>query len=349
MTDSTTDSERQAELVEEAFDLVRGLWSSQLLYAFLELGILDRLADGSTTADEVARDLSLDSEKTYRLLRALGYHGVVEERPRQRFALTPVGECFLADHPHSLRADLRFARSREYVSAMLHLPDIVREGDTNGFVREFGCGLYEYAEEHPAFGDAVSAFMTARLHRDADEVLDALDSADFAECSHVCDVGGGHGYLLARLLETRPHLQGTVLDLPGVVDESDRHEAPKVGVADRCSYVAGDMFEEVPTADAYLLKEILHNWDDEECVEILSTVREAAPPDGRVFVIEAIVPGPKTDHFAKQLDVTMMVLLGGRERAEAEYVTLLDRAGWEHVETHEASSERVSVLEAVPA
>lgn len=105
------------------------------------------------------------------------------------------------------------------------------------------------------------------------------------------------------------------------------------------------MFEDVPTADAYLLKEILHNWADEECVEILSTVHEAAPPDGRLFVVEAVVPGPGTDHFAKRLDMTMLVHLRGRERTEPEYAKLFERAGWTHVETHEAPGP-VSVLEA---
>jgi hypothetical protein len=349
MTDTSTDPERRDSPVEEAFELVGRVWSSQLLYTAIELGIFERLADGPTTADEVARDLSLDADKTYRLLRALDCYDVVDESPQRRFTLAPVGECFLADHPDSVRAHLRFARSPEYVSAMLHLSDIVREGDPNGFVREFDCGLYEYAEEHPAFGNTVSAFMTARLRRETDEVLDALDVADFEQCSHLCDVGGGHGYLLARLLETHPHLQGTVLDLPGVVAESDRHAAPEVGVTDRCRYVAGDMFEDVPAADRYLLKEVLHNWGDEECVEILSTVHDDAPDDGRVFVVEAIVPGPEIDHFSKQLDMPMMVLLGGRERTEREYVSLLNQAGWEHVETYETSSERASVLSALKA
>lgn len=347
MSDSTTDSERRADLAEDAFDLVLRLWSGQLLYASVELGLLDRLTDGPVGADAVARNLALDGDKTYRLLRALTYYDVVEETSRQQFSLTPVGECFLADHPHSIRADIRFLHSREFITAMFHLPDVVREGDSDGFRREFDRGLYEYAEEHSAFGTAVNEFMTARGQRYTDGILESLESTALAECSHVCDVGGGHGYLLARLLEAHPHLRGTVFDLPGVVADSDRLAAPKIGVADRCSYVAGDMFEAVPGADAYLLKEILHNWEDEDCVDILSTVHDAAPPDGRVFVIEAVVPGPEQDHLSKRLDMTMMVHLGGRERTEAEFETLLDDAGWEHVNTQEAPSGWVSVLEAV--
>lgn len=344
MTDATTTAEEPTAVLEEAYELVLGLWSGQLLYAAVELGILDHLADGPTTAEAVAGALDLDTDRTYRLLRALGYYDVVEERPDRRFALAPVGECFLVDHPGSVRADLRFVHSPEFVSAMVHLPDIVSDGGPDGFEREFGRGLYEYAEDHPRFGGVVNAFMTARLRRSVEEVLDTLDSVGVGEASHVCDVGGGHGYLLARLLETHPSLEGTVLDLSGVVEESDRRAAPAVGVTDRCRYVAGDMFEAVPTADAYLLKEILHNWDDEACVEILSTVHDAAPSAARLFVVEAVVPGPGQDHFAKRLDMTMMVHLGGRERTEAEYATLLERAGWEHLATRTATSGRMSVI-----
>lgn len=192
-SDSKSDSGQPGELAERALDLVLGLWSGQLVHAAVELGILDRLAEGSTTADDVAEELALDPDATYRLLRALGYYDVVVERPERQFSLEPIGECFLADHPHSLRGYLRFLRSPEFVSAMLHLPDVVREGGPNGFVREYGSGLYEYAEDNPTFGAAVDAFMTAKTRRLADGVLDALDSADVGEYTHVCDVGGGAG------------------------------------------------------------------------------------------------------------------------------------------------------------
>lgn len=346
MTDSTSDSERSEALLGEALDLVTGLWSGQLLHTAVGLGMVDLLADGPTTADDVAGELDLDADSTYRLLRALGHYGAVTEGAQRRFSLTPVGECYTADHPCSVRTDLRFARSPEFISAMLHLPAIVREGGRNGFVREFGCGIYEYAENNPAFGQAVSEFMTAKPRRHTDEVLNALDSAGFEQDSHVCDVGGGRGHLLARLLERYPHLEGTVLDLPGVVAQTDRHEVVTFGVENRCNYVAGDMFEDVPTADAYLLKTVLHNWEDEECVEILTRIHEAAPPDAHVFVVEAVVPGPGTDHFAKRLDMTMLVHTGGRERTEDEYGTLFQRAGWKHVETYDPSAGPASVLEA---
>lgn len=178
------------------------------------------------------------------------------------------------------------------------------------------------------------------------DVLDALDPYDFSRFSHVCDVGGGRGHLLCHVLEAIPHLRGTVLDLPGVVTEEERRWASKLDVTDRCTYVGGDMFERVPEADAYFLKWILHNWDDEECRQILSTVHEAAPADGRLFVIESVVPGPGTPHFAKRLDVTMMAQVGGRERTEAEYAALLERADWELVERWTPEEGPLSILEA---
>lgn len=346
--DTTTDSDRLAEHLEEAADLIgiSKVWSGQLLHTAVELGIFELLTHDPLSASAVADELDLDDDACYRVLRTLGHFGVLEENDRRQFALTPVGELFQADHPHSVRDDLLLVRSPEHVSAMLHLPDIVREGEPDGFTREHGCGVFEYIEDHPGFAEVFNAFMSSASRRQTGPVLDALGAYDFSQFARVCDVGGGHGHLLCHLLEAKPHLDGTVLDLPSVVAETARHWDSKLGVAERCTYVAGDMFETVPEADAFFLKWILHDWDDEACVQILSNVREAAPADGRVFVVEAVVPGPETSHFSKQLDMTMLVVMGGRERTEAEYAELFERAGWELVERWDAAVGPMSVLEA---
>lgn len=347
-SDPTDQSDHGDRLVARATDLIGTdkLWSGQLLYAAVQLGVIDRVGDDPIEASAVADGLDLHADNCYRFLRALSHFGVLEEDRDRRFTLTSLGELFRADHPNSVRHLLLVDRSPEWVLPMLHLEDIVREGGPTGFVREFGLEFFEYLEEHPSFSEVFNDHMTKRSQRETDLVLEALDEYDFSAVSDVCDVGGGHGYLVCRLLDTYPHLDGTVLERPTVIAEEDRLWAPKLGVADRCTYEVGDMFRAVPAADAYLMKFILHDWNDDDCFRILSTVREAAPPDGRLFVIEAVVPGPNEPHFAKRLDMTMLVHVGGRERTEAEYADLLERAGWS-LETRWTPEEGpISVLEA---
>lgn len=348
-SNTTTDAEGIDDLIEEANKLIGidGVWSGWILYTGVTLGMVELLDHDPMSARDLAEELDLDAENTYRLLRALAHYDVLEEDENQCFSLTPVGELFQTDHPHSLRKDLVFNRGPEWALTMLHLPDIVKEGGPNAFVREFGREFYDYLEENPEFGEACNAVMESASRNHPDQILDVLDGYDVSRFSHICDVGGGHGRLLCHVLQDYPHLQGTVLELPSVIAEEDQLWAPKLGVTDRCTYVAGDMFEEVPEADAYFLKWILHNWSDEECLEILSTIHESAPVDGRLFIAETVVPGPGTSHFAKRLDITMMVQVGGRERTNEEYETLLDRTGWKLVETMVPEAGAMSILEAV--
>lgn len=323
-----------------------GLHTGQLLYAGVTLGIFDRFGDDSLSAQEIASELDLHAENTYRMLRSLAHFGVLDEDTDHRFSLTAVGEFFQADHPRSLQASVRFNQSPEAVRAMLRLPELVKDGDPGGFDREFGQGIFEYGEENPRFGDALNEYMSARSRWETDLVLETLEPYDWSRFRHVCDVGGGRGHLLSHVLDKYDHLDGTVLDLPGVVSEADKRWASALGVADRCEYRAGDMFEAVPEADAYLLKWILHDWDEDACGVILSNIHAASPPDARIFVIEAIVPGPGTSHYAKRLDVDMMVLTGGHERTYAEHAALLDAADWRPVETWEPEEGPIGILEA---
>lgn len=345
-SEPTPDPEELDDALTEAQDLLMGLWTGRLLNAAVNVGMFDGLDNELTAAKTLANELDLDPDKSYRLLRALGHHGVLTEGPDRQFALTAVGELFQADHPHSLRAEVLFLHSPEWVSAMFHLPDIVEEGEPNGFVREFGVGIFEYMESNPGFAESFNNFMTAASRRQTEVVLSALQEYDFSEFSQVCDIGGGHGHLLCHFLEAHSHLEGIVLDLPSVVAGESQRWAAKLGVEDRCTYLAGDMFETVPTADAYFMKWILHDWSDEDCVRILANIHESAPPDGRLFIAESVVPGPETPHFSKRLDMTMMVHLGGRERTVAEYEELLDAAEWELVERWNPERHHMSVLEA---
>lgn len=340
-------SERLTEPVDEATDLVdvRGIWRGQILYAGIELGIFEAVGEDHRPATDLADELGVDDKHLYRLLRALSHYGVMAEDDDRRFRITGVGECFRADHPGSVRDLVRFFRGPEYQSAWTHLPDIVAGGGLTGFEREFEAGLFDYLDQNPELSRAFNGSMTRRTQRVTEVVLDALAGYDFEEFSRVCDIGGGHGHLLGHLLQEHQHLEGTVLELPSVVKQTQARWAPKLGVDDRCSYIAGDMFESVPEADAYLMKSILHDWNDKACLDILSTTRASALSDARLFVIERIVPGPNTQHAAKPSDINMMVSTGGRERTIAEFDDLFQATGWKRVTTWSPAKSTRSVIE----
>lgn len=350
MTETQSDSASRrtdTDRLGDAQQLVEGLWSGQVLYAAVRVGLFDRLDEDPTAADTLAADLGLDPDATYRLLRALSHFGVLQEDDNRQFALTPVGQFFRADHPQSVRPGLMLFQSPEWVRAMTHLPGILREGEPDGFVREYDRGIFEYMNDAPEFARAFNEFMTAMSQRQADTLLGVLAEYDVSQFDRVCDVGGGHGYLCCRLLEQYPDLNGVVLDRPSVVAEDPAYPG-EFGVADRCTYVGGDMFQSAPEADAYLLKWILHDWSDEDCVELLSTIHEAAPADARLFILEAVVPGPEQSHFAKKLDVAMLAHMGGRERTRAEYASLLERAGWTLADEWVPPEGPMAILEARP-
>lgn len=320
------------------------------MYAGVELGVFDVVEDRPKHAVEIADQLEIDPGNGYRLLRALGSLGLLEESADRRFSATPAGELLRADHPRSLRGMVLLEEGPSHYALWTHLPDLVREGEQNAFERELGAADFvEHRENDPEYARIFNEAMTAYSRMQTAWTREMLSDVDFSTVSQVCDVGGGHGHLLCSLLRAHEHLEGTVLELPDVIADEDQLLAAEMGVADRCSYVAGDMFEAVPSADVYLLKQILHDWSDEECREILSTVREGAPDGARLFVIERLVPGPETPHFAKLFDVHMLVASTGRERTTDEYAALLKDAGWTYVDTHRPEEGPMGAVEGVIA
>lgn len=344
----TVDSDK--DVVAEAEELIgtATLWRGQILHAAVRVGLIDALDADPAAASDLATDLDLVPERTYRLLRAMAHFGVLEEHEDRRFSLTSVGELFRRDHPRSVRSDLLFNRSEEWVRSMLHLPAILSEGEPSGFEREFDVGFFEYTASSSDFASVYTELMELASREHPERFLDALSGYDYSGIETLCDVGGGRGYFLCHLLASITHLDGVVFDLPHVIDDEGTSWARELEVADRCSYVAGDMFDRVPEADGYVLKWILHNWGDEDCRRLLSTVRESARPDVRLFIVETIVPGSDTDHDVKRLDVTMMTQTGGRERTLEEYWSLLEESGWALRGTWKPDAGAPDVLEAVP-
>lgn len=332
---------------DQVMDLIFGRWRSQTLYSGVELDVFEAVDVTPRPAAEITDDLDLDGELGYRLLRALGSIGLLEETADREFAITEAGELLQADHPQTMRGVARLEEGPSHYALWKHLPDIVQDGDQNAFVREFGHSGFEHREEDPEYAAVFNDAMSSYSQMSTGLTQEMLGDFDFGDVDRVCDGGGGHGHLLCTLLQDNPGLEGAVLEVPSVVEDEENLWASEMGVEDRCSYVAGDMFESVPEADVYLMKYILHDWNDEECREILSTIHESAPEDARVFIIEHIVPDAETPHFAKLFDVHMMVWGSGRERTTEEYADLLADTGWEHVDTRYPKNELMGAVEAV--
>jgi hypothetical protein len=333
---------------DQVTHLIFGRWRSQVLYAGTELGIFDHLEKAKAkTAETLAAELGVDPTLLYRLLRAESAIGLLEEEDARGFALTEMGALLRSDHPQSLKAVARLAEGPQHYAIWKHLPAMVREGKQNGFLREFARGAFEHtrhdADYAERFNDAMSNYSVVQSAL----VLEALHDLDFAGFRTLCDVAGGQGYLMCALLQAYPHTSGIVLDLPAVVNERDKLWASKLGLEDRCRYVGGDMFKEVPSADAYILKLILHDWNDDECVEVLSNLRKAATGRAHVFIAEHVVSGPNIAHFSKLYDIHMMCWGTGQERTEAEYLRLLEKAGWRPAGSYYPDNRLMGVVEGI--
>jgi hypothetical protein len=335
---------------DQVMDLMFGRWRSQILSAGTELGVFDHLDKlRAKTPETLAAELGADPSLLYRLLRAQAAIGLLEEDGSRGFVLTDKGDLLRSDHPQSLKPMARLEEGPQHYALWKHLPAMVRDGKQNAFVREFGCMAFKYAQENHDYAERFKQAMTSYSAVQSTWVLEALRGYDFSRIRTFCDVAGGYGHLMCALLLANPDLRGIVLDLPEVVEDVHELWATKLGLQQRCQYVAGDMFEAVPKVDAYSLKMILHDWNDAECIEILSNIRKGAAGPARAFIVEHIVPEPDVPHFAKLFDIHMMCWGTGRERTEAEYVRLLERAGWTHSGSHYPANRQMGIITGVCA
>jgi len=332
---------------EKVIDIIFGRWKSQILYAGVKLGIFDLVTSVPRSSAEIAKELGLDPALSYRLLRALGSIGLLKEDHNQNFSVTSMGQFLRADNAHTLGAVTLLEEGPEHYAIWKHLTAMVRDGKQDGFVREFGRSVFDYASQNSAYADVFNHAMSSYSSTHSKWVLEALDGYDFSKIEHICDIGGGHGHLLCSLLSRNIHLKGTVLDLEQVVKDKQLLLANKMGIGDRCSYIGGDMFHKVPSADAYVMKMILHDWNDDECTKILSNIQSVSPAGARLFIVEHIVPGPEVPHFSKLFDIHMLCAVTGRERTEKEFLSLLEHTGFKHVRTHYPESKSIGVIEAI--
>ena len=323
--------------------LLYGYRLSQAASVAASLGVPDALAAGPRTADELAAELHCDPVLLYRLLRLLAATDVLHEDAERRFSLTPVGELLRSDVPGSMREPAILQGRPEVLAAYGKLEHAIRTGE-NAFEAQFGESVWEWRGRQPALSSQFNRTMAAWSRMVAPALAGAFD---FGSVETVADIGGGSGSLLAGVLAAHPTLRGIVFDQPDVVAEAGP-VLDAAGVRERAELVGGDFFVEVPQADAYVMKSILHDWDDEECVRIMRTIRARVNPAGRLLVVERVLGGPNEDLQGKLSDIHMLVMPGGVERTLAEWRSLLAAGGWAFQRTQPLAAGW-DLLEAAPA
>jgi hypothetical protein len=308
----------------ELMRLVTAYRISQAIYVAATLGIADLLKDGARSSDDLAAATGAHPRSLYRLLRALAAAGVFHEDEGQRFSLTPVGEGLRTDMPASLGAQAAFIGRPYYWQVWGDLLHSVRTGE-NAFRHVHGIDVWEYRAERPEESALFDNVMTTGARGRADAVLAAYD---FGRFKRIMDVGGGQGALLTSILTAHPAVRGVLFDQPHVV--SGAGEVLRLaGVADRCEVVAGSFFDEMPQgADAHILQQIVHDWDDEAAAAILRTCRRAIAPGGTLIVIEQVIAPPNQGGEGKFMDLNMLVAPGGQERNREEFAALFAAAGF---------------------
>jgi hypothetical protein len=318
----SSDAQATPSLYPEVVQMARGFWLTQALYAAAKLAVFDALRERPQSADELAQICGAHAPSLVRLLRFLTAVDVLHEDELGRFTCTPRGELLRSDHPQSIRPQMLMYGHPFFWRAWGLLSDAVQSGRP-GFEQAHGEALFEYLAGHADAAAIFDAAMTGFSRVDLPTILAAYDFSGFAT---IVDVGGGQGALLRGILERCPHAVGVLCDRPAVLD-SVRALPPSPSTA-RVELVAVDMFQSVPAGgDAYLLKRILHDWNDADAVQILTVVRRALAPGGKVLVMDAVVTAPNQPDPAKWMDINMLAMLRGRERTAEEFAELYRSAG----------------------
>jgi len=308
------------------------------LHVVADLGVADALDDTPRTAAELAAAVGAHPDALGRILHLLAAHGIFAIEG-DTFRHTPPSRLLRSDHPQSMRAFVRMFGAESWWRMYGALAQTARTGMPAAHT-VFPAGYWTYLAQHPEEGAVFNAAMTALSHGMVAGVLAAYDFSGFGR---VGDIGGGRGHLLRAVLDAVPMATGVLFDVPQVIAEAEEMASA------RLTLQTGDFFQDaLPVCDAYLLKEVIHDWDDERAVAILQAIRRAAPDHAKLLVIEVMMPDDPGPHFAKVADVHMMTLFGGRQRTRQEYAALLCRAGFSLPRQIDTAAD-YAILEALPA
>jgi orsellinic acid C2-O-methyltransferase len=328
-TPNTTPNTTRDDLRPLLQQLIFGFFPSAVLSVAARLRIPDLVAGGPKTSDELADATSTHPPSLYRLLRALAYLGILEETEPRRFGLTDMGAMLRSDVPDSMWATTQLFCGEHVWRSWGDLLAGVQTGKPS-YERGIGSAPFTEFAENPEASTNFNLAMSEGTLREAPGIV---ESSDFSQFRTLVDIGGGDGALLASILATTPGLHGVLFDTAaGLAEAPDRLGA--MGVEDRCQVVEGDFFDSVPEgADAYIMKSVIHDWDDDRCVTILENCRQAMQRVGKVLIVEPVLPPMVKPSFSRlgvvMSDLNMLMNTGGKERTEDEFAALLRTAGFE--------------------
>ena len=325
-------------------EITWGYWASQVLRQAAEMGLADRFAEGPREADEVCAEYGMHAPAFRRFLRSLTGIGILTEVAPRRYALTEMGEAMKSGAAGAARSTIICLIGDLVSPAWANLDYSLRTGET-GFEKHYGKGLFEHIRDTPGLPQMFSETMVGIHGKEPPAVATAYD---FSGIGSLVDVGGASGNMLGHILSRHPGLRGVLYDLPHVVVDAPAL-LESFGVSDRVSIESGSFFESVPAGhDAYLMSHIIHDWDEKECGTILACCRSAMKPDGKILIVEMVLPEGDVAHPGKLADMMMLVGPGGQERTPDEYKALLSANGFRMTRIVPTASA-VSVVEAVRA
>lgn len=304
--------------------MILNAWVAQGITAAVQLGVADALADGPLQPEELARRVDANPDALNRLMRALVGEGIFRRTRDGRYALNALADPLRTDAPVSIAGMARFVGAPEHREHWSHLAEAVRTGEAV-IPKMRGMQAFEYLNSEPELGVIFNDAMTSISELAIAPVVAAFDFTPYAT---IADVGGGHGRLLSAILQATPAARGILYDLPQVVEGAPKLLA-KYGTEDRVEIIPGSFFESAPAgADLYILKNIIHDWPDEQAVSILRNIRAAATSGTTLLLVEAVIPEHDREFLGKWIDMEMLVGIAARERTAAEYRKLYQEAGF---------------------
>ena len=322
--------------------MITAYWISQAIYAAAKFKLADHLQDGPKSVEQLAQATQTNPDALYRLMRALASKEIFAETESRQFSLTPLAELLRSDIPGSKRA-LALMSGDEQFRAWAEIDYSIQTGKT-AFDKVYGQPIFDYLGKHPDKAQIFDAAMVGIHGRESDAIVNAYD---FSEIGVLADIGGGNGSQIITLLQRYTELRGIVFDLPHVIGRAENF-VTTAGLGDRCEFISGSFFESVPSgADLYMMRHIIHDWDDDKSLTILRNCRQAMSPDGKLLIVESVIPPGNQPFRGKLLDLVMLLIPGGKERTEQEYRALLDEAGFELTQVVPTNAE-IAVLEARP-
>jgi hypothetical protein len=323
--------------------LLNGAHVAGAVACLAQLNIADLVDAAPKSADELAGQIGADPQALYRLMRAAASVGVLCEGPDGKFSQTPMSSVLRSNATPSLRAFATMTGRDWHGRGWSHLEYCVRTGK-QALDHIYGTHVFEYLKQNPAEGQIFNDAMTELSMIDGPAVADAYN---FEGVRSIVDIAGGHGFLLATILERNPNLRGTLYEVPHVLEGAAT--GPLKPVMDRCTLASGDMFSAVPaSADAYIMKHIIHDWPDDLCIQLLKVCRKGVNPGGKLLVVDAVIQPGNDFSSDKFLDLQMLIFPSGCERTEKQFHNLFAASGWQLSRILPAASS-VSIVEGVPA